>query len=201
VWCRACDHSLARLGSRVCDVCGVPLGRGGRCRGCETGSSPLRLRSYAHYQGPLRRALVRLKYTPSVELGAVMGGWLAELMRRHAWGADLIVPVPLSSARRRWRGYNQVTLIARSQAARLGNEVAADALTRIVDTRSQVGLDGFARQRNVQGAFLAHPNLVQGHTVCVVDDLLTTGATLAACAEALLDAGASDVMGVTVARA
>jgi ComF family protein len=109
--------------------------------------------------------------------------------------------VPLSPARQRWRGYNQVTLIARSQAARLGNEVAADALTRIVDTRSQVGLDGFARQRNVQGAFLAHPNLVQGHTVCVVDDLLTTGATLAACAEALLDAGASDVMGVTVARA
>ncbi len=130
-----------------------------------------------------------------------MGGWLATLAGRESWHPGVIVPVPLGRKRLKQRGYNQAALIAAGLADCLGAQLGENLLARARETRSQVGVGMADRQRNVQGAFLASPSGLKGLSVCIVDDLCTTGATLSACAGALLDAGVQQVMGLTVARA
>jgi ComF family protein len=130
-----------------------------------------------------------------------MAAWLAEVCRREDWRPTLVIPVPLSPKRRRRRGYNQADLVAGALAGMLGLPVRSDALSRERETPSQVGLDPAARRRNVEGAFRALRAEVEGQVVLLVDDLFTTGATLASCAQALRAAGSSEVYGLTVGRA
>lgn len=130
-----------------------------------------------------------------------MAGWLDELCRREQWPVDVVVPVPLSPRRQRERGYNQAELVASALAELLQVPLACGGLRRTRETRSQVGLDVASRAQNVHGAFQADPTVVRGRAVLLVDDLVTTGATLAACAEALWAAGSAHVFAVTVARA
>jgi ComF family protein len=158
-------------------------------------------RSYAWYEGPLAQALVHMKYRPNRKLSTMMAGWLADLYLREAWHVDLVTPVPLSENRLRQRGYNQAALISLAFAGSLGLRHSEKALVRVRETKSQVGLDGVGRFRNVQGAFRAIPEFVKEQRVLLVDDLYTTGATMSACAEALLDAGAKGVYGLTIGRA
>jgi ComF family protein len=158
-------------------------------------------RSYAWYEGPLARALVHMKYRPNRKLSALMAGWLVELYLRQAWDVTLVTPVPLGEDRLRQRGFNQAALVSMNFASTLGLQHSARALHRVRETKSQVGLDGVARFQNVRGAFQAIPELVHEQKVLVVDDLYTTGATMSACAEALLEAGASRVYGLTIGRA
>jgi len=153
------------------------------------------VRSYARYRGPLVRALLHLKYRPNRQLAKVMGSWLARIVLREAWTSTLLVPVPLGPDRIRRRGYNQAGLIAASLAAKLDLPSSEAALIRIRETRSQVGLDGAARQQNVAGAFQAQAEILGGSLVCLVDDLCTTGATLMACGQACLQAHARRVYG------
>jgi ComF family protein len=130
-----------------------------------------------------------------------MAGWLAEIYRREGWQATLVVPVPLGRERLRQRGYNQAGLVALELAKALGMPAEPEGLKRVRETRSQVGLDMLARLRNVEDAFQAHPPAIAGHTVLLVDDLYTTGATLSTCAQALITGGAHRVLGLTVGRA
>ncbi len=201
VWCAQCDSSLEPLRGPLCALCGEPLdGRSG-CRRCTSSDLSFPIRSFARYRGPLARALVQLKYRPSTEMAAVMGEWLSQVVRQADWHPEIAVPVPLGHARQRRRGYNQVALIASSLAGSSGMEFLPAAIQRTRETPSQVGLDAEARRRNVQGAFQARPQDVQHKSVCLVDDLMTTGATLAACADAVLLAGCEAVVAVTVGRA
>ena len=197
VWCSQCQARLQRLEGRLCPSCGQP--GHGRER-CSTGFD-FPVRSYARYRGPLVRALLHLKYRPNDRLTSVMGDWLASIVRREAWQPTLVVAVPLAPDRRRRRGYNQATLIAAHLAANLDLPSSEAALTRIRETRSQVGLDGAARHLNVAGAFRADPRVLRDSVVCLVDDLCTTGATLMACGRACVEADARAVYGLTVARA
>lgn len=158
-------------------------------------------RSYAWYRPPLVRAVLALKYRPDRRLARRMAGWLEEICRREQWRPDTLVPVPLSPQRQLQRGYNQAGLVASALAELLAVPLASEGLVRLRETRSQVGLDASQRADNVRGAFFADRAGVEGRAVLLVDDLFTTGATLAACAEALWDAGAVQVVAVTVARA
>jgi ComF family protein len=117
------------------------------------------------------------------------------------WTVDLVVPVPLGMRRLKERGYNQVGLIARPLALAMRLAYAPSALCRVRETRSQVGLTRAERHDNVHGAFQAAQRLVNGRKVLLMDDVATTGATLASCAEALCASGAQDVFALTVARA
>ena len=146
-------------------------------------------------------ALLHLKYRPNDALAAVMGKWLASIVVREGWQPTVILPVPLGRERLRRRGYNQAALIAAHLAASLDLPSSEAALTRIRETRSQVRLDGKARERNVAGAFQADARILRESTVCLVDDLCTTGATLMACGHACVEADARAVYGLTVARA
>jgi len=112
---------------------------------------------------------------------------------------DLVVPMPLHTRRRWRRGFNHATPIARSLAETLEVEWRPDALVRVRDTPPQAGLPEAARRRNVRGAFRARPRLGAHTRVWIVDDVLTTGSTLDAAADALLDAGIAEVYGLALA--
>jgi ComF family protein len=117
------------------------------------------------------------------------------------WPINMVVPVPLGRKRMRERGYNQVGLVARPMAALTGWQYAPRALVRARETKSQVGLSAVERQENMRDAFRSDPRLVAGRTVLLLDDVVTTGATLKACADALLLSKARAVYAVTIARA
>ena len=157
--------------------------------------------AYSEYRPPLDKALTHLKYRPDRALATLFAGWLSEIYRQAAWQATCVIPVPLGRKRERQRGYNQVALIAEALGDQLEMPVLHTALARIRETDSQVGLTPLERQRNVSRAFAADPDLVWDQAPLLVDDVYTTGATLAACAQALRQAGALRVCGLTVARA
>jgi ComF family protein len=114
---------------------------------------------------------------------------------------DVLVPVPLAPARRRQRGFNQAELIARGVGARLGWPVDPSLLVRVRETPQQIWLPEAERRTNVEGAFgCPNPDAVDGRRVVLVDDVMTTGSTLRACAEPLKLAGALRVYGLVVAR-
>jgi ComF family protein len=117
------------------------------------------------------------------------------------WSLDLITSVPLGLVRFKERGYNQANLLARPIALFYKVPFSSRALSRIRETRTQVGLSVMERNENMSGAFQAKKGLVRGKNILVVDDVATSGATLNACAKALLDNGASKVYGFSLARA
>ncbi len=159
------------------------------------------IRSWAIYQGPLRKAIHSLKYHRNLALGDYFAPALVQVLSAQKWDIDLIIPVPLSPNRRCQRGYNQVEILAIPLALAIQKPLASHALTKCRETPSQVGQSVSARQENVRDAFIAHPRSVSGHCILLIDDVITTGATLNACAEALFKAGASAVFGLTLARA
>jgi ComF family protein len=159
------------------------------------------LRSWSVFEGPVRSALHRLKYRRDVALGDALAAHLAGYVRALAWPIDTVVPVPLGAGRLKERGYNQISLIARPLALSLGWSYAPGALTRVRETKSQVGLTKRERHENVHGAFRTVGMRVNGRVVLLMDDVATTGSTLSSCADALYRAGARDVFSLTVARA
>jgi ComF family protein len=122
-------------------------------------------------------------------------------LKSLAWEIDVIVPVPLGVARQKERGYNQAALIARPVALETGWAYRPKALSRVRETKTQVGLSIEERRMNVGGAFKAEGEGVAGKNVLLIDDVLTTGSTMEACAAALIEAGAAKVFGLTLARA
>lgn len=113
----------------------------------------------------------------------------------------MVMPVPLSKIRRAERGYNQAALLALPLALELALPYKPDGLSRVIDTRSQVGLSANERRENLSGAFSADRIEVQDKIVLLLDDVITTGSTLNHCAEALIAGGARAVFGLTLARA
>lgn len=203
-WCPACQDKVVRLIGTVCKFCGAPLDKGkeGICQYCQN-KQPFftGLRSYALFEGPIRKAIHRLKYGGEVSLGVLLAEKLTICYRESGWKADTVIPVPLGVARLRERGYNQAALLARPLALELGIPFQPAGLMRIKETRSQVGLSYEQRRENVQNAFIARKEIVAGKKVLIVDDVATTSATIDTCAQAILSGGACEVYGLTVARA
>jgi ComF family protein len=201
LWCPVCDASLERIAVQLCGSCGRPLARRGICSECRRRPPPYQARSYAVYHGPLAKAIVSLKYRPNRRLANLMGGWLGRVYAEAGWQAQVIVPVPLGRQRQRRRGYNQAHLLALALREQLRLPVEAGRLRRVQETPSQVGLMPEERRENVREAFLADPGAGQNDSILLIDDLYTTGATLAACATALRQVGVAQVFALTVARA
>lgn len=178
-------------------------------------------RSAVYYSGEAARALWRLKYGGKMSVAPALGGITADLAERVLSGAgeggagdagvgegggtpvevDLVVPVPLHVRRLRERSFNQSQLLAGAVARRVGKGVEASVLKRVRETAPQVSLTGRERRANVKDAFLvAAPRSVAGTTVLLVDDVITTGATVRECAKALGKAGAETYV-LSLARA
>jgi competence protein ComFC len=202
-WCEECNRQTLRLlDTTSCPVCGYPQGQPGVCASCRNDPPPyVALRSAAAYSGPLRKAILRLKYGHDISLGESLSRLLIDSVRVLQWDVDMIIPVPLGLKRMHDRGYNQVDFTGRPCAYALGIPYQPKNLYRIRETRSQVGLSAHERHSNVAGAFEANHERVKEKTVLLIDDVATTGATLKASANALLQAGASRVYALTLARA
>lgn len=188
--CAACDEALDPEERAFCAGCGVLLDPGERI-----GSG---MSAYV-YGGPMAEAVRRLKYGRRTELAPVLGAMLAARAIELAGEVDAVVPVPLHASRLRRRGFNQAALLARPVARALGAPLVTSELRRLRDTPPQAGLDAGSRVRNVRGAFVALR--APGARVLLVDDVRTTGATLAECAEALTIAGAEHVLTLVLAGA
>jgi ComF family protein len=173
------------------------------CSACVRRPPPyLHARSAALYEGTVREALHALKFLGQARLAAPLGDLLVE-MRAGAVpsGGDLVVPVPLHRERERQRGFNQSAILARRLARRWRLPCRVHALERSRPTRAQTELTARERRRNVRGAFsVAKPGVIRDRHVVLVDDVFTTGATVAECSRALVRAGARAVSVVTVAR-
>lgn len=192
--CVACVPALdARLAVRS----GVPIGLPG-----ELPEPLLQLEWCASFRGVTRAALHAIKYGGEQRLADPLGAAIARRWRAVGVGAELVVNVPVHADRERQRGYDQAALIARRAARDLALPFAP-ALRRARATIAQFDLDRRDRARNVKNAFIVDPRhapAIPGRWILLVDDVVTTGATLAACATALHDAGALGVSAITVAR-
>ncbi|HEX5939967.1 MAG TPA: ComF family protein [Dehalococcoidia bacterium] len=158
------------------------------------------MRSGFIHQGLAREAVIQLKYGGVFSAGPEMGKRLAEALAGWTGGAEVVVPVPLHSSRERSRGYNQARKLAEGFAARVGLPLEPGLLRRKKRTRSQAaGLNYEARLENVRDAFETSGR-AQGRRITLVDDVVTTTATMQACALALKSAGAASVSGVSFTR-
>lgn len=196
--CGLCRLRWRRVPHPVCDRCGQPRFRDLECRLCSDWPEGLeRVRTAVWLEGSARGAVHQLKYEGWSRAAEAM----AEAMRglEPLTGGVSLIPVPLGGRRFRERGYNQSERIASELGSRLRLAVLTDLLQRVRETRTQTALTPEARHANVAGAFTAGP--ASGLSLVLVDDVFTTGATLAAAAAALVQAGAKKVDAVTFARA
>jgi ComF family protein len=162
-----------------------------------------RARAAVRYDDVARTLVHALKYQDRTDLAPAMGRWMARAGRELLGEADVLVPVPLHWRRGWSRRYNQSGELARVIAAASGVRLAAEALRRTRPTEQQIGLSRTERASNVQGAFKVAPDrqsAIAGRRVLLIDDVLTSGATVDACARALLRAKAANVDVLVFAR-
>ena len=204
----------------LCHVCGRALHEAGEsmlCEGCADRLQKLRipreeeLRDLSEltpcvtayrYEDEARTLDLRLKFGGDSYCAHPLAEGMAAAYANEPTirGADIVIPVPLHPRRERERGYNQAALLARAFCEHTGLPLVPEALWRVRNTKAQSGKTREERLVGMEGAFEAADS-VRGKRVLLIDDVLTTGATLLACADALIGAGAWDVMALTASRA
>ncbi len=198
----------------LCAVTGVPFERdvgAGAISAAASARMPTydRARAAMLYDGTARRLVHQLKYSDRMDLAGLMARWMVIAGRELLDGADLLVPVPLHRRRLIWRRFNQAAALANAISRQTTVPADVMLLERSKPTQSQVGLSRAGRRRNVRGAFRLSPKLssgaagqhvVAGKHIVLIDDVLTSGATVEACASVLRRAGAAQIDVLTLAR-
>ncbi len=206
--CAACWTQLSFIERPYCPRLGIPFvyDPGSDMLSMEAIANPpayQRARAAVRYDDIAKVLVHALKYQDRTDLAPAMGRWMARAGAELLETADVLIPVPLHWRRGWSRRYNQSGALARVIAAQSGVPVAPDALKRVRPTRQQVGLSRNDRARNVQGAFKVatdRTNRIQNRRIVLIDDVLTSGATVDACARVLLRAKAAQVDVLVFAR-
>jgi ComF family protein len=197
--CAACEAGLPG-NTMACRACAVPLPEPGTCGPCLAARSPLaEVHGVFVYAAPLDRLLPRFKFAGDLAAGQLVSQLMAGRLRGVP-RPQALIPLPLHRARLRHRGFDQALELARPLGRALDLPVLDGALERIRATREQSTLSAKARRRNVRGAFAVRPRLPLPAHVALVDDVMTTGATLRAAAAALRRAGVQRVDAWVAAR-
>jgi ComF family protein len=212
--CTLCRHRMRRIAPPLCERCGQPLDKwsarweadgsgSARCEFCAQWPAELAWAASAVWleEGPARSLVYALKYggwrIAARPMASVIVAALAPRLRR----LDAFVPVPLGRTRLRERGHNQAALLADALGRATGVRVLHAAVVRARETRTQTRLSPAGRWENTRGAFAASDEALGGMHVALVDDVVTTGATLGAAAQALAELGTASIGAVTFARA
>ena len=206
--CPACWSKLSFIAPPYCERLGIPFAYdpGPGVLSMEAIADPpayYRARAAVRFDDVARTLVHALKYGDRLDLAPMMGRWMATAGCSLTAEADAIIPVPLHWRRYWARRFNQSALLAEAIAKASQVPLVLGALRRVKATPQQVGLSQSARALNVQGAFRVSPSgkaAVAGRRLILVDDVITTGATVDACARALLRAGAAEVNVLTFAR-
>ena len=207
--CEECWKALSLLPSPYCPYCKCFLENEDEITDhqCASLSGPkerriLAVRSLGTFDDHYQKFVHRLKYDKKIHLGKRLAQKLGESMseEREFAGCDMVIPVPLHRARERERGFNQSEVLAKGISRAIGISLTKGILKRKRNTKDQTYLNAQQRAENVRGAFVVtHPKKIDGKRVILVDDVMTTGATLNECARMLLDAGAENIFAVTLA--
>lgn len=207
--CGDCWRDTAFIGGLVCDACGTPLpgddtGEALHCDDCMTIARPwTKGRAAMLYKDNGRKMVLGIKHSDRTDLARAAGGWMATAAAPLLQADTLIVPVPLHWTRLLRRRYNQSALLAHWVAHAIGRKVCPDALIRKTRTKSLEGHSRDARFAALQGSIAPHPGRlaqIKDRPILLIDDVMTSGATLAACTEALRAAGAGPVCVLLLAR-
>ncbi|MEA2874363.1 MAG: hypothetical protein QOH67_4341 [Hyphomicrobiales bacterium] len=206
--CAACWAKLSFIAPPFCPRLGIPFvyDPGPELLSMEAIANPpayQRARAAVRYDDVARTLVHALKYQDRTDLAPAMGRWMARAGHELLAEADVLIPVPLHWRRGWSRRYNQSGALARVIQRQTGVKVTAEALQRVRPTQQQIGLSRAQRASNVQGAFKVaadRQSEVHGRRVILIDDVLTSGATVDACARALLRAKAAHVDVLVFAR-
>jgi ComF family protein len=200
--CAACAAALPRLAMERCPLCALPTKDGLACGHCQKlpPSFDVTLAPFV-YAFPVDRLIQSLKYRHRLALSGWFGGQLADELMSHPADLppDLILPMPLHSRRLAERGFNQALELARPLARLTGLPIAMEGVERTLNAPPQASLPWKARRKNIRGAFVCHRDF-SGRHVLVVDDVMTTGATLEELAACLKLHGAARVTNLVLAR-
>ena len=201
-FCAACWLTLDFLGDNGCERCGLPLEATAAelCGRCLAAPPPLdRMRAAVAYGALSRGIALKLKYGRKIALARTMARFMAPL--RGPGEEPILVPVPLHRRRLWWRGFNQAGLVAKHLGRQWGVPVEHHLLRRVRPTPPLKGMNAAQRHSAVVGAFATVAGRrIDGRTVILIDDVLTTGSTAAACAKALRKAGAERIELISWAR-
>ncbi len=207
--CADCWRGLTFLGPPLCRLCGYPLPEAAAelpvCGVCSIEPPPFdRARAALRYDDGARGMILRFKHADRIDIASTFGRMLANAGAELLPDCDVIAPVPLHRWRLLKRGYNQAALLTRTLSDLSGRPTVPDLLQRTRATASQQGLGSAKRRQNVNmNAFRPHPwhrRRIAGRRVLLIDDVLTTGATIEACTRVLKRAGASAVDVLALAR-
>ncbi|WP_420641775.1 ComF family protein [Candidatus Leptofilum sp.] len=200
--CEACHAQLQWVHSPLCNRCGRPTSRATDCCAvCQERPLPLnQIRAAVLFAHPVSKLIHNLKYNGAFGLSKPLAQLMSDAWAEWRMPIDLVLPIPLHVERERKRGYNQSTLLMHDFCRFVGLPYSEDGLQRTRFTTPQVGLTAVQRLENVQDAFATQVDVVGKH-ILLIDDVCTTGATMASAATALLNNGAKSVSGYCVARA
>ncbi len=206
--CLGCWKNMHFITEPYCECCGLPfdfdLGKNVLCGDCiQKRPHYSRARAAFKYDDASSKLVTALKYNDQLHLAATYGAWLAKAGGEIIAASDAIVPVPLHWKRFASRRYNQAALLAFALEKQVRLPVFPDALKRIKPTQPQTGLTRSEREKNVRGAFAINAKYleaVRGKSLLLIDDVMTTSATLQRCTHVLLENGATTVNVLTLAR-
>lgn len=204
--CASCFKEVHFLSAPLCSRCGISLPLSvnphGVCGHCMADPPPFKMaRAVLVYNEDSKSLILSFKHGDRIELAPLFADWLLRAGKDVLQGADYLIPVPLHRKRLWFRRYNQAALLGHALAPLVAVPCRTDVLLRPKATQSQGRFGRIGRQKNIAGAFaVAHKEMIKGRNLVLIDDVLTTGATVSACAKALTRAGAASVSILTLAR-
>ncbi len=200
--CPVCWNKIDTFDYVLCGNCEQPLPENLKCSNCG-GSNTVLIAALGRFDGPLGEIIRYFKYRKYYTLGVSLANRLIEIHSKllDKLKIDIIVPIPLHSYRLKMRGYNQSSILADIMGKRLGLPVMEDALIKIKRNKYQKSLDPLHRDKNVKGVYQASEKEVEDKRIMLVDDVITTGATLREAQRTLTEAGGNVVVAAVIAAA